>query len=129
MAMTPQEEAVFRNKFSRQIATMGEETVRKLVRMKVLIVGMTGIGTEVAKNIILQGSRAVTFYDPTPVGMKDLGVNFCLTEADIGKRRDEVTVPKLQELSKECKVSMVTELTDEVVADHTVVVITSHDVM
>mmetsp|Transcript_49018 Transcript_49018/g.138701 ORF Transcript_49018/g.138701 Transcript_49018/m.138701 type:complete len:1126 (-) Transcript_49018:239-3616(-) len=97
--------------------------------MKVLIVGMTGIGTEVAKNIILQGSRAVTFYDPTPVGMKDLGVNFCLTEADIGKRRDEVTVPKLQELSKECKVSMVTELTDEVVADHTVVVITSHDVM
>ena len=29
-------------------------------------------------------------------GQQDLGVNFCPIEADIGKRRDEVTVPKLQ---------------------------------
>lgn len=32
--------------------------------------------------------------------MKDLGVNFCFSEANIGQPRDAVCVPKLQELNK-----------------------------
>jgi alanine dehydrogenase len=58
------EEKAFQNKFSRQIATMGLAAVRKLVKMKVLIVGCGGVGAETAKNVILQGTRAVTLYDP-----------------------------------------------------------------
>jgi len=104
---------------------MGEETVRKLTQMKVLIVGATGVGVEVAKNIILQGSRAVTLHDPTPIEPKDLGLNFCFGEGDIGAPRDKTSVPKLQELSKECKVASVSELTEEVVGNHTVMVVTS----
>ena len=72
--------------------------------MKVLVVGAAGVGVELAKNSILQGTRSVTLYDPSPVEMKDIGVNFCLAESDVGMRRDAVSVPKLQELSKECKV-------------------------
>lgn len=121
--MAADADAEFRNRFSRQIATMGEETVRKLTRMKVLVVGMTGVGVEVSKNIILQGTRAVTLYDPNPVEMKDLGVNFCLGEADVGQPKANVCQPKLQELSKECRVAVVDELTDDVVADHTVMLV------
>jgi len=104
---------------------MGEETVRKLTQMRVLIVGMGGVGVEVAKNIILQGSRAVTLHDAEAVQMKDLGLNFCLGEGDVGKRRDQVSMPKLQELSKECKVSVAETLTDDVVRTHTVMIVTS----
>jgi hypothetical protein len=35
-----------------------------------------------------------------PVEVKDCGVNFCLDEASVGKRRDKVSMPKLQELNK-----------------------------
>lgn len=72
--------------------------------MRVLVIGLGGVGCEVAKNVILQGSRAVTLYDPNPVEIKDLGVNFCLTEASVGSNRDAESMPMLQELSKECKV-------------------------
>ena len=52
------------NKFSRQNAALGAETTAKLIKMKVLIVGMRGIGIETAKNLALQGVGLITvcFY-------------------------------------------------------------------
>ena len=43
------------NLYSRQIGTYGLEMMGKLVKMKVLIVGMRGLGVEIAKNLILAG--------------------------------------------------------------------------
>ena len=40
------------NRYSRTIFTYGIETMKKLLAMKVLIVGMRGLGVETAKNII-----------------------------------------------------------------------------
>jgi ubiquitin-activating enzyme E1 len=48
------------NKFSRQNAALGAETTAKLIKMKVLIVGMRGIGIETAKNLALQGVGCIT---------------------------------------------------------------------
>jgi molybdopterin/thiamine biosynthesis adenylyltransferase len=39
---------------------IGAETTAKLIKMKVLIVGMRGIGIETAKNLALQGAGAIT---------------------------------------------------------------------
>jgi len=119
------EEKAFQNKYSRQIATMGLAAVRKLVKMKVLIVGMGGVGVETAKNVILQGTRAVTLFDPAPTEIKDLGVNFCLSEASVGQPKDKVCVPLLQELNKECLVASCSELSEAVVSDHTAMLVTS----
>jgi molybdopterin/thiamine biosynthesis adenylyltransferase len=38
----------------------GAETTAKLIKMKVLIVGMRGIGIETAKNLALQGAGGIT---------------------------------------------------------------------
>ena len=38
----------------------------KLVNMRVLIVGLTGIGIEVAKNLVLAGPGYVTLSDDEP---------------------------------------------------------------
>jgi ubiquitin-activating enzyme E1 len=48
----------------------------KLMKMKVLIVGLRGLGVECAKNIILAGPNSVHLYDPTIVSIKDMGSNF-----------------------------------------------------
>ena len=53
------------NLYSRQIGTFGLETMGKLVKMKVLIIGMRGLGVEIAKNLILAGPQRVDLYDPT----------------------------------------------------------------
>ena len=74
--------------------------------MKVLIVGMLGLGVETAKNIILSGPGEVDIYDPSPVNLKDLGCNFYLTEDDDGKKnRDDACVEKLSKLISYVKVS------------------------
>jgi len=53
--------------YSRSIFTYGLETMKKLSTMKVLIVGMRGLGVETAKNIILSGPGEVDIFDPSLV--------------------------------------------------------------
>ena len=93
--------------YSRSIFTYGMETMQKLSTMKILIVGMRGLGVETAKNIILSGPGEVDIYDPSLVKINDLGSNFYLSEKDAGKKnRDEASLPKLSQLNPYVKVSL-----------------------
>lgn len=95
------------NLYSRQIGTFGLETMGKLIKMKILIVGLRGLGVETAKNIILAGPHEVQLYDPEKVTINDLGSNFYLTEEDVSKkRRDEASLEKLSELNPYVHVSI-----------------------
>jgi ubiquitin-activating enzyme E1 len=95
----------------------------QLVKLKVLIVGLQGVGIECAKNLILAGPGAITLHDDGPAEMKDLGVNFFLTEQDVGQPRASAVSHKLAELNKMVSVGVHKgPLTEEVVARHNVVV-------
>ena len=94
------------DRYSRQIGTMGMTAMERLIKLKVLIVGMRGLGAEIAKNIILSGVNSVYIYDPTITKVNDLSSNFCLSEEDIDKKfRDEASIKKLSELNPMVKVS------------------------
>ena len=93
--------------YSRQIGTFGMNIMGKLLQLKVLIVGMRGLGVETAKNIILSGSYSVDIHDPTIVKINDLGSNFYLAEADVNnKNRDEASLENLSQLNSYVKVSV-----------------------
>jgi len=123
--MTATEEKVDTNLYSRQIGTFGMETMGKLIKMKILIVGLRGLGVETAKNTILAGPHEVQLYDPEIVSINDLGGNFYLTEADVGKkRRDEASITQLSELNPYVHVSVMKgELMDNI-TNFNVIVIT-----
>lgn len=102
------------NLYSRQIGTFGLETMGKLIKMKVLIVGMRGLGVETAKNLILAGPATVALYDPTIVSINDLGANFYLKESHVGKvSRATASFDQLQELNPYVKVSVIDKLSLE----------------
>ena len=102
------EKGVDTDLYSRQIGTFGMETMGKLIQLKVLIIGMRGLGVEVAKNIILSGPKSVTIYDEVFASINDLSSNFYLSEADVGKKkRDEACLKKLQELNPYVTVSSI----------------------
>ena len=95
------------NLYSRSILTYGLETLKKLSTMKILIIGMRGLGAETAKNIILSGPGEVDIFDTTKVSIKDLGSNFLLSEEDVDKKnRDEACVEKLSKLNSYVKVGV-----------------------
>ncbi|KAI7827274.1 hypothetical protein BX661DRAFT_182968 [Kickxella alabastrina] len=72
--------------YSRQLYVLGVDAMKKMSSSNVLVVGLKGLGCEIAKNIILAGVKSVTLYDPE----KD----------DIGKSRAEVSAPRLAELNQ-----------------------------
>ena len=58
---------------------------------------------QIAKNLVLAGFGA-TLQDSTAVAHSDLGANFFLTEADVGKNRAAASLPPIQELNPLVKV-------------------------
>ena len=95
--------------YSRQIICLGIDTMKKISQLNILIIGLRGLGVEIAKNIIVSGPKNVTIFDPNKVEINDLGSNFYLSEKDIGKRRDECCINKLKKLNKYVQVNFLKE--------------------
>ncbi|KAJ2904461.1 hypothetical protein MKZ38_007992 [Zalerion maritima] len=92
--------------YSRQLYVLGHEAMKRMGASNVLIVGLKGLGVEIAKNIALAGVKSLTLYDPAPVSVCDLSSQFFLRQEDIGKPRDVVTVPRVAELNAYTPVSV-----------------------
>ena len=126
--------AVDEKLYSRQLYVMGHEAQRRMMASRAVLVGLSGLGAEVAKNIVLAGIAGVTLVDPLPANGYDLGGNFYLGEGDVGgtRGRAETCAGRLAELNEYVKVDVasdVTSLGDEeallgLVAGASVVVVT-----
>lgn len=92
--------------YSRQLYVLGHEAMKRMGASHVLIVGLKGLGVEIAKNIALAGVKSLTLFDPAPVAIADLSSQFFLRPDDVGKRRDLVTVPRVAELNAYTPVSV-----------------------
>jgi len=95
-----------------QLYVMGREAQRRMASSDVLIVGLNGLGVEVAKNVILAGVKSVTLHDTNPTSWSDLAAQFYLSEADIGKPRAAACVTKLAELNRYVKVKQIFDATN-----------------
>ncbi|GAA5933668.1 hypothetical protein JCM1841_005501, partial [Sporobolomyces salmonicolor] len=109
--------------YSRQLYVLGHEAMKRMAASDVLIVGLSGLGVEIAKNVCLAGVKSVTLSDPTPVTIPDLGTQFFLRESDVGQRRDEATRPRLAELNAYTPVSVLGDFSLDAVKRFQVVVL------
>ncbi|KAJ2382814.1 E1 ubiquitin-activating protein, partial [Coemansia sp. RSA 2559] len=101
------------------------EAMKKMSTSNVLVIGLKGLGCEIAKNVILAGVKSVTLYDTEKVQIADLSSQFYLNEDDIGKPRAEVSAPRLAELNQYVPVSVLDkELTAEAISGFKCVVAT-----
>jgi ubiquitin-activating enzyme E1 len=89
------------NLYSRQVGTFGVETMNKFVKLRVLVLGLGGVGIEVAKNLILAGPKSVTLYDSTKLTNRDLESNYYAdaTKVAAGLTRVQATLSHLAELN------------------------------
>lgn len=92
--------------YSRQLYVLGHEAMKRMGASNVLIVGLKGLGVEIAKNVALAGVKSLTLHDPAPVAIADLSSQFFLRPADVGKPRDAVTAPRVAELNAYTPVSV-----------------------
>ena len=98
------------NFYSRQIFTYGYETVNIFSKLKILIVGLRGLGMEVSKNLILSGPKEVYLYDKNKITIFDLGSGFYFSEEQVNKiNRDEGCIEKLSKLNPFVEVKILNE--------------------
>ena len=85
--------------YSRQIYVMGKEAMEKITKSSVLISGLDGLGTEVAKCLVLGGIKKLVIYDNQNIQQGDLASAYYFTEKDIGMNRANTILNKLRELN------------------------------
>ncbi|KAG2186389.1 hypothetical protein INT43_002827 [Umbelopsis isabellina] len=95
--------------YDRQIRLWGLESQQRIRNANILIVGVKGLGNEICKNLVLTGIGSLTVLDHEPVTMEDLGAQFFLTEADIGKYATEAASIQIQALNPRVTLKVDTE--------------------
>lgn len=110
--------------YLRQIYVLGKEAMMRMQNANVLIVGLSGLGVEIAKNVTLAGVKLLALFDPKPVELRDLLSQFFLTENDIGKSRADVSATRLSELNQYVPILVVDNLAESTLAQFKCVVMT-----
>lgn len=87
------------NLYSRQLYVIGKDAMNKITQSSILISGMSGLGVEIAKCVILSGVKNVTIHSNNIVTTKNLKSNYYATTQDIGKNQVEVVKSKLASLN------------------------------
>ncbi|CDS05756.1 Putative Ubiquitin-activating enzyme E1 1 [Lichtheimia ramosa] len=99
--------------------------MKKMSVAHVLVVGLKGLGVEIAKNVILAGVKSVTLYDKTPASISDLSAQFYLRQDEVGQPRAQVSQPRLAELNQYVPVHVLEDdLNEETLKRFKVVVVT-----
>ncbi|KAF2275204.1 uncharacterized protein EI97DRAFT_420801 [Westerdykella ornata] len=94
--------------YDRQIRLWGVQAQEKIRTANILLVSIKALANEVAKNLVLAGIGSITLADHEVVKEEDLGAQFLISEADIGKNRAEAAASELQKLNPRVKVNVIT---------------------
>ena len=116
---------IYSNLYSRQIFTYGVDTMDKIINLKILIIGLRGLGIEIAKNLILAGPNEVSILDKNICKINDMCSNFYISKNDINiKTREESCYNKLKSLNPYVKVTKHKGIYKEDIKKFNVIIIT-----
>ncbi|XGW01063.1 hypothetical protein V3C99_013764 [Haemonchus contortus] len=93
--------------YDRQIRLWGLEAQQKLHAASAFICGLSGVGAEIAKNLMLCGLRSLTLTDKEVVKRDDIDSSFLLGDSSVGLNRAKASFEKIQALNPMVKVEVV----------------------
>lgn len=97
--------------YSRQLYAIGHDTMISIKDSSILIMGLSGLGTEIAKNASLIGFGNIDLYDGIDlplVTIEDVGNNYYCSEEDISNtRRIDAVHDKLKTLNQYVNIQQV----------------------
>lgn len=95
--------------YDRQIRLWGIESQERLRAANVLLINIRGVGSEIAKNILLSGVNSLTILDDGTVTEEEQVKNFLLPSDSKGQKIAEAVLPKAQALNPLVKITADTE--------------------
>ena len=94
-----------KERYNRQIMLFGEEGQKKLKAAKVGVIGVGGLGTNIAQQLVFAGVGNILLIDKDPIERSNLNRQVLYTEEDIGKMKIDVAVEKLRKANPFIKIT------------------------
>lgn len=85
--------------YDRQIRLWGMEAQTRMRNSNILVINAGALANEIIKNIVLAGIGSLTVLDSHTVSAEDLGAQFFVSDADIGKNRAEAALSAIKSLN------------------------------
>lgn len=85
--------------YDRQIRLWGLDAQKRLRAAKICLIGMRGLGCEIAKNLVLAGINSLCMVDPATVTLEDATSQFLAPRDKVGTNRAEASLERLQQLN------------------------------
>lgn len=82
----------------------------RLKAAKILLVNLSGIGTEVAKNIILSGIGSLVILDSHTLTEDDLSCQFFVSHEEVGMKRLDAAKPRIKEMNSRVELTFDTDV-------------------
>eukprot|EP01091_Cochliopodium_minus_P012481 TRINITY_DN3789_c0_g1_i2.p1 TRINITY_DN3789_c0_g1~~TRINITY_DN3789_c0_g1_i2.p1 ORF type:complete len:722 (+),score=198.33 TRINITY_DN3789_c0_g1_i2:33-2198(+) len=117
-------------KLNRVVYVLGLDTIVSLSKLNVFIYGLSGLGVEIAKNVILGNVNSVMVYDKRISSNFDLSTQFYITKEDVEnkKTRAQASLDKLIDLNPEVDTTNYEgEISEEFLKQFQVVVLANCD--
>ncbi|KAK6089881.1 hypothetical protein P3W45_001084 [Vairimorpha bombi] len=96
--------------YSRQLYVIGKDAMEKMMKSRVLVIGLNGLGQEVVKNLCLTGVSQIYIHDPTEVSANDFSTGFYFKNEHLGKKRDESLLQRFRDLNEYVQVSIMEQI-------------------
>ncbi|RWS09049.1 SUMO-activating enzyme subunit 1-like protein [Dinothrombium tinctorium] len=90
--------------YDRQIRLWGVEAQRKLRNAKVLLIGLSAVGSEITKNLVLCGIDSLTVVDDQTVTIYD-SLSHLFTQRALGENRGKASEANIKSLNPRVKVN------------------------
>jgi len=85
--------------YDRQIRLWGLDAQKRLRSARVCVLGMSGLGCEVSKNLVLSGVKELKMVDNKLVSEQDATSQFLAPRDKLGENRAEASLQRLQQLN------------------------------
>ena len=92
--------------YSRQLYVFGHDAMKKMQQSNILLIGLAGLGVEIAKDLALAGVKSLTLHDPRSVRVDDLSAQFYCSEEQVGQNRAHVSLEHLASLNRHVAMSV-----------------------
>eukprot|EP00775_Hariotina_reticulata_P012383 gene12383-12517_t len=99
MSDQQQQDANKSKRYDRQIRIWGAEGQQRLENSRIALLNCSPTGSETLKNLVLGGIASFTIVDGQKVEARDLGNNFLVDEAGLGRSRAQVVTELLKEMN------------------------------
>ena len=110
--------------YSRQLLEFGKDAMNKMIKSNVLISGMSGLGIEVAKCVILGGAKSVTLHDnDNYIDASDFSSSYYLKFSDLHSTKLDKIDAEFKSLNPNVNVTTTNEpITEDNIKNYDVVV-------